>query len=333
MNLSTNYMGFKLPHPLIAGASPLSDHLDGVRRLEEAGASAIVLRSLFEEQLTIEGLAHHRAMDTHANSSPEARSYFVDRDEFAFGPDEYLVHLAAVKSAVKVPVIASLNGVTPGGWLYYAHLMQQAGADAIELNFFYIATDPTETGQQVEDRVVHIVQTVARELRIPVAVKLAPFFTSFANLAQRLAHAGATGLVLFNRFYEPDIDTEVLNWTSQLSLSNSSDLLLRLRWLALLAGRVNADLAVTGGIHQTDDVVKAVMCGAQAVQLVSALLRGGPQVIPRLRNDLRSWLEERQYESLGQMCGSMSAGRCPDPQALARGNYLQMLQTWRVSVD
>ena len=328
MDLSTTYLGFKLPNPFISGAGPMADHADSVRRLEDAGASMIVMRSLFEEQLVAEELATSRSIDSVAYSSPEALSYFPNPEDFVLGPDEYLDKIRELKEAVDIPIVASLNGVTQGGWLDNAKLLEQAGADAIELHIYALPTDAELSGQALEQRTVDMVATVKRAVRIPIAVKLSPFYTSLLNLANQLDRAGAAGLVLFNRFYHPDIDIEALEIISRLSLSNSSDLPLRLRWLALLSGRVQASLAVTGGVHTVFDVVKAVMCGAQGVQMVSALLRRGPGHIAVLRHELTAWLEEHEYESLQQMQGSMSFLKCPDPSPFNRASYMKVLQTW-----
>ncbi|MBZ5637511.1 MAG: dihydroorotate dehydrogenase-like protein [Acidobacteriia bacterium] len=328
MDLRTDYLGLTLPHPLMPGASPLVDDLDTVRRLEDAGASAIVMHSLFEEQVVGEQLAASRHMDTHAESFAEAQTYFPASDVFALGPDEYLEHLRRVKVAVKVPVIASLNGVTEGGWLQYARLMQEAGADALELNLYYLATDPDETGQVLEQRAEDMLRAVKASVRIPVAVKLSPFYSSLAQFGRRLDVAGADGLVLFNRFYQPDIDVEQLVAVPRLELSDSSELLLRLRWLAVLSGRIKGSLAVTGGVHTALDAIKAVMTGAHAVQLVSVLLRNGVSHLGTLRDQMAAWLEEHEYESLRQMQGSMNLVRCPDPKAFERANYARILQGW-----
>jgi len=329
MDLRTKYLGFDLPHPLVSGASPLADTLDSVKRVEDAGAAAIVMRSLFEEQITSEQLAMNRAIDTPAESFAEALSYFPSPDQFVLGPDEYLEQIRRVKEAVRIPVIASLNGVTPGGWLEYAKLMEDAGADALELNVYDLATDPDETGASVEQRTLDIVTTVKAAVRIPVAVKLSAYYSSVANLAKRLDDVSADGLVLFNRFYQPDIDVEALEVVPRLTLSHSGALLLRLRWLAILSGRVRADLAVTGGVHTALDAVKAVMCGGHAVQMVSALLEQGPQQLRTIREGMTAWLEEHEYESLRQMQGSMSLSKCPNPEAFERANYMQILQSWR----
>ena len=336
MDLSTTYLGFELPHPLMPGASPLVDDLDSVRRLEDAGAAAIVMHSLFEEQLIEERITRFM-LDLNEDSYAEAQTYFpggfgfdLDVDqEISLGPDQYLEQLRRIKQAVAVPVIASLNGTTPGGWTEYARLIEQAGADALELNLYYVATNPFESAEAVENRLLEIVAAVRRIVRIPIAVKLSPFFTSVAHLATRLQMLGADGLVLFNRFYQPDLDLERLEAAPKLHLSDSSELLLRLRWLAILSGGVDASLAVSGGVHTSHDALKAVMAGADAVQVVSALLRYGPAYLGVIRDGMANWLEEHEYDSLRQLHRSMSLGRCPDPQAFERGNYVRILQSWR----
>jgi len=330
MDLSTPYLGFTLPHPLIPGASPLSADFDTVRRLEDAGAAAIILPSLFEEQITAEALGTVHHMLVHEDSHAEALSYFPLAEEYAMGPARYLEHVRRVSEAVQVPVIGSLNGTSPEGWLEYARRIQDAGADALELNFYHVATDPSESGAAIEQRLLDVVRAVKAHVSIPVAVKLSPFFSSLANVAQQLDQAGADGLVLFNRFYQPDIDPDALEAVSRLHLSDSSDLLLRLRWLAILSGHVRASLAATGGVHTAVDAVKAVMSGAHAVQTVAALLIHGPAHLTRVRHELSQWLEEHEYESLAQARGSMSLFRCPDPEAFERGNYMKILQTWKV---
>jgi dihydroorotate dehydrogenase (fumarate) len=329
MDLSTTYLGFELPHPLMPGAGPMADDLDTVRRLEDAGAAAIVMRSLFEEQIAFEEAATFAVTEAHGYSQGEASTYFPPPDAFALGPDDYLEQIRRIKEAVGVPVIGSLNGVTPGGWLRYARLMEQAGADALELNVYTLATDATEDARTIEDRTIDVVREVRRSVRIPLAVKLSPFYTSFANFAHRLDDAGPAGLVLFNRFWQPGIDVEELEVRRELHLSDSSELPLRLRWLAVLAGNVNATLAVTGGVHTVLDVIQAVMAGAHGVQMVSALLHHGPEHLAVLRRELVQWLEEHEYGSLREMRGSMSMRTCPDPQAYERANYMLMLQSWK----
>jgi dihydroorotate dehydrogenase (fumarate) len=329
MDLATTYLGLNLRHPLMVGASPLADDLDTIKRLEDAGAAAIVLRSLFEEQLEQEQLATHQAMDRGAESFAEAISYLPSTADFALGPQEYLEHLHKVKKAVGIPIVASLNGTTLGGWLAHARMMEEAGADALELNVYQLATDPEESGQTIERRIVSMVRTVTSAVMIPVAVKLSPYFTALSHFAAELEEAGADGLILFNRFYQADIDVEQLEVAPTLHLSDSSELLLRLRWLAILAGRVKASLAASGGVHTAVDAVKAILCGADAVQLVSVLLRDGPEKLARLRGELSLWLEEHEYESIDEARGSMSLLRCPDPKAFERANYMRILQSWR----
>jgi dihydroorotate dehydrogenase (fumarate) len=331
MDLSTTYLGLRLSNPLMPGASPMADQLDWVRRLEDAGAAAIVLRSVFEEQITQEqqGMIHH--MEIHDEAFAEALSYFPKPDEFAFGPAQYLEQIHKVKAAVKVPVIASLNGTTAEGWLSYAKQIEQAGADAIELNVYFIATDASETCGHVERRVLDIARTVKLQLKVPIAVKLSPFFSSIAHLAQQLDMIGVDGLVLFNRFYQPDIDLEALETVPSLHLSDSSELLLRLHWLAILFSKIRATMAVSGGVHGGLDAIKAVMAGASAVQVVSSLLKHGPDHVKTIRDGMVSWMEEHEYKSLEQMRGSMSLERSPDPAAYERGNYMRVLRSWRIA--
>lgn len=329
MNLSTSYLGFQLPHPLMAGASPMVDDLDTVKRLEDAGVSAIVMHSLFEEQITREQLGTILDMEIHSANSAEALSYFPEPGDFRLGPENYLDQIRRIKAAVAVPVIASLNGASPSGWLDYAKLMEQAGADALELNVYYLATGAGETGTMVERRTLDAVRTVKSAVRIPVAVKLSPFHSSLPHFAAALEAEGADGLVLFNRFLQPDIDVEHLDADATLRLSTSSELPLRLRWLGILHGQVKHPLALSGGVHTSLDAIKAVMAGAGAIQLVSALLAHGPDHLNTVREGLIHWMEEHEYESLAQMRGSMSMAKCPNPMAYTRANYMRMLQGWR----
>ncbi len=329
VDLSTTYLGFSLPHPLMPGASPMVDSLDTVRRLEEAGAAAIVMHSLFEEQIVQEQLATIYHMEVHADSFAEAVSYFPRPAEFALGPEQYLAQIGRIKRAVRVPVIASLNGTTAGGWVEYARRMQEAGADALELNVYYMGTDPQEPAATVEQRTLDILRAVKETVSLPVAVKLSPFFSSLVHFATMLDLAGVDGLILFNRFYQPDIDIEQLEAVPRLEFSTSAELLLRLRWLAVLAGGVRCSLAASGGVHSAADAIRAVMAGADAVQLVSALLQRGPAYLGTLLQEMRTWLEEHEYTSLRQMRGSMSLARCPDPAAFERANYIRVLQGWR----
>ncbi|HEX9893747.1 MAG TPA: dihydroorotate dehydrogenase-like protein [Gemmatimonadales bacterium] len=329
MNLATTYLGLKLPHPFMAGASPMVDDLDLVRRLEDAGSAAIVMHSLYEEQLAREELATHRAMEPHAQAFAEAASYWPSPAAFALGPNEYLEQIRRIKVAVAVPVIASLNGSTAGGWLRYAALMEDAGADALELNLYAIPTDLTRAGAAVEQSGIEIVQAVVSQVRIPVAVKLSPWYSAFGHFARQIDAAGAGGIVLFNRFYQADIDPEQLEVRSRLKLSHSGELLPRLTWLGILSGQIQASLAVTGGVHTATDAVKAVMAGADAVQLVSALLRHGPERLSLVREGFRQWLIEHEYEGIDQLRGSMNLRRCPDPAGFERAQYLHVLQSWR----
>lgn len=331
MNLETTYLGLRLPHPFITGASPLADDLDTVKRCEDAGAAAITLRSLFEEQIMREQLSTFAQTEQHVDSFAEANTYLPSPDDYILGPENYLDHLRKVKEAVAVPVIASLNGTTRGGWLEYSKLIEDAGADALELNIYQLATDMDTPGSEIEDTIVEMLRDVKTSISIPVAVKLSPFYTSVANMARRLDDAGADGLVLFNRFYQPDIDVEDLSTVRSLHLSDSSELLLRLRWLAVLSGRVKASLAVTGGVHTAIDAVKATMAGADAIQLVSVLLKNGPHRLANIKQDLEEWMEQQEWESLYQMRGNMNLLHCPDPKVYERGNYMLILQSWSVS--
>ncbi|BDU77690.1 dihydroorotate dehydrogenase-like protein [Mesoterricola sediminis] len=329
MNLKTTYLGLPLEHPVMAGASPLGADLDAVRRLEDAGAAAITLPSLFEEQITREESGTLYDLAAHAETFAEATSYFPRFDEMTLGPESYLTQLQRVKAAVRVPVIASLNGITNSGWLDYARKMQDAGADALELNIYYLATNPLETSDLVERRTLEIVRTVKSSVTIPVAVKLSPFFSSLAHYAKVLEGAGADAIVLFNRFYQPDLDIENLEVTPALQLSSSSTLRMRLRWLAILWSHVGVPMAVTGGVHTPEDAVKATMAGATGIQMVSALLKHGPERLTEVRDGLAAWMEEHEYESLDQMRGSMSLVKCPNPQAFERANYMRVLQGWK----
>ena len=329
MDLTTVYLGMALPHPLMPGASPLVDDLDTVRRLEDAGAAAIVMHSLFQEQIVQDEVRRHVHLAAFDQSSAEALSYFPPASEFELGPEEYLEHVARLKTAVRVPVVASLNGTSRESWVEYARLIEQAGADALEVNCYFLATDPMENGDDVERRTIEVAEAVRNAVKIPVAIKLSPFYSAFANLARSLDEAGVDGIVVFNRFYQPDIDIENLEIQPSLHLSDSSELLLRLRWLAILSGRVNASLVISGGVHSATDAVKAVMAGADAIQMVSALLRHGPEHIAVVREGLERWLVEHEYESLAEARGSMSHKHCPDPAALERANYMRILQSWR----
>ncbi|RMH14796.1 MAG: dihydroorotate dehydrogenase-like protein, partial [Planctomycetota bacterium] len=304
IDLSTNYLGLRLTNPIIAGASPMTNSVDSAKRLEDAGAGAIVMPSLFEEQIDAEALATTAALESHMDSFGEAVSFMPEPEEYRIGPDDYLDRLRQIKEALDVPVIASLNGSTRGGWLSYAKSLEQAGADALELNVYYVPTDGDESGEQIEQHIREMVSEVRRGIAIPIAVKLSPFYTSLTNFALQLQGAGASGLVLFNRFFEPDIDIEELDTISELRLSEPVELLLRLRWVAILFGQVVCSLSVTGGVHSAADVIKSIMCGADTVQMASELLRRGHDRIAQVLDECAAWAEEHEYESLEQMRGS-----------------------------
>ena len=326
IDLSTTYLGLKLSSPLVVSASPLSRDVDGVCRLEEAGASAVVLYSLFEEQLRQEeaDLNYHLAAGT--ESFPESLTYFPQPSQFHTGPDGYLNHIRKSKSSVKIPIIASLNGATLGGWTKFAAEVQRAGADAIECNIYHIPTDPKLTAADVEKSYLDIVRAVKSAVTIPVAVKLSPFFSNFANVAHRFDEAGADGLVLFNRFYQPDIDLEELEIRPNVLLSSQQALRLPLTWIGILYGRVKASLAGTSGVHSAEDVVKLLMVGANVTMLCSSLMRHGVNHLRHVDRELREWMEEHEYESVQQMQGSMSQIRCPDPGAFERAQYMRAVK-------
>lgn len=329
MDLSTTYLGLRLSSPLMPGASPLVDNLDTVKRLEDCGAGAIVMHSLFEEQIAGEQLSSIYHMEVYADSVAEALSYFPSTREFAFGPDEYLEHIRKVKKTVSIPVIASLNGSTPGGWTEYAKQIAQAGADALELNVYHLATDPQETGAGLEQRLLEVARAVKQSISIPLAVKISPFFSSLTNLCCQLDQLGVDGIVMFNRFYQPDIDLELLEAVPRLQLSSSAALLVRLRWLAIVSPHVQASLACSGGVHTGADAIKAIMAGARAVQIVSALLEHGPERLKAIRDEMTQWMEANEYSAVRLMQGCMSLVRCPDPHAFERANYMRVLQSWR----
>jgi len=328
MDLKTTYLGLELKNPIVSGSCPLGANLDTIRHLEDAGAAAIVMPSLFEEEIMGAARAQME-MESAGAGFAEASSYLPDPDGYHVGPDQYLEHLRAAKEAVSVPVISSLNGASPGGWTGYAKKMEEAGADAIELNAYYLATDAVETGADVEQRIIDVVAAVKSEVSLPVAVKLSPFYSSIANLARKLEETGADGLVIFNRFYQPDLDIEELDVVPNLRLSTADELRLRLRWLAILSSQVKISLAATGGAHNAVDVIKAVMTGAHAVQMVSALLIHGPEHITRTLEAIEFWLNEHEYESLRQMQGSMNLAKVPDAAKLTRANYMKMLDSWQ----
>jgi dihydroorotate dehydrogenase (fumarate) len=325
MDLSTKYLGLKLRSPLVVSASPLSEDIDNIKRMEDAGAAAVVLYSLFEEQLSQDRLELDENLQRGTDSFAEALSYFPEPDDFRLGPEEYLKHVAAAKKATRIPIIASLNGSSEGGWTDYAKKIQQAGADALELNIYYIPTDPNLTGTEVEMTYLDILKSVKANVTIPVAVKLSPFFSNFANMAKRLDQAGANGLVLFNRFYQPDIELESLEVKPNILLSTPMAMRLPLRWIALLHGRINASLAATSGIHRASDVLKMLLAGADATMICSTIIRHGIPQIAMIERDLEAWLTEHEYESVSQIKGSLSQQKCPEPAAFERAQYMKAL--------
>jgi dihydroorotate dehydrogenase (fumarate) len=327
MDTTSTYLGLKLANPIVCGACPMTSDMDAVRRLEDAGCAAIVLPSLFEEEILSE-LRNQQEIEAVGESFAEAMSYLPDPEGYHVGPDRYLEMVRNSKEALSIPVIGSLNGTTPGGWVDYAKGIEQAGADALELNVYFLASSPNETAAQMEARSLDVIRAVKGAVGIPLAVKLSPFFSSLVNFSAAAVEAGADGLVLFNRFYQPDIDIEALEVVPNLRLSSSEELRLRLRWLAMLSGRVDVSLAATGGVHNAVDVVKAVMAGAHSVQMVSALLIHGPEHIARTLEAMTFWMEQHEYTSLRQMQGSMSFVNTPNPSALARANYMKVLSSW-----
>jgi dihydroorotate dehydrogenase (fumarate) len=328
IDLSTKYLGLQLKNPVVASASPLCDSLENIRCLEDHGIAAVVLPSLFEEQLILESESVDADLSRGAETFAESLSYFPDLTTYNLGPDGYLELIREAKSRVSVPVFASLNGVSPGGWVRYAREMEQAGADAIELNIYSLVTDPRRTAAQVEEEYCELLRSVKENLKIPVAVKLSHFFSAVPNFATRMDAAGADALVLFNRFYQPDLDLEQLEIVPSLILSQPSELLLRLHWVGIVFGHVRADLAVTGGVHSASDVLKSVMAGARIAMMTSALLRNGVEHLDTVLADLLRWMEEHEYESVSQMCGSMSQQNVPDPAAYQRANYMRVLRSY-----
>lgn len=329
MDLSTTYMGLKLKNPIVPSASPLSRDINTIKALEDAGASAIVLYSLFEEQIEHEALELDYLTTQGSESYAEATSYFPPEHEYHLGPEEYLEHIQKIKSAVNIPIIGSLNGVTPGGWLQYAKNIEQAGADGLELNVYYLPTDSKKTGVDIENLYLDILKIVRSEVKIPVAVKLSPFFSSMANIAKKLDDTGANALVLFNRFYQPDIDLETLDVVPNIFLSTPQAMRVPLRWVAILYGKIKADIAATSGIHTSEDVLKMLMVGANVTMMCSALLENGPKHITKVVNDLQRWMEEHEYESVRQMIGSMSHKSVKEPAAFERANYMKVLNSYK----
>lgn len=330
MDLSTTYLGLKLRTPLVpSAAQPLTENVDNIKRMEDAGASAVVMHSLFEEQLSLERREIFESMTQGTESFAEALTYFPEPTEFHVGPELYLENIVKAKAAVEIPIIASLNGSTPGGWVEYARKIEKAGADALELNIYWIPTDPSLTSIRIEDTYAEILRSVKEQISLPVAVKLSPFFTNFANMARRLEAVGANGLTLFNRFYQPDIDLELLEVTPNILLSTPMAMRLPLRWIAILRGQVGLSLAATSGIHRATDAIKMLMAGADVTMLCSTILRHGPKHIAVIENEMRTWLEEHEYESVQQLQGSMSQKNCPDPTAFERAQYMRAVSSYR----
>lgn len=327
-DLSTRYLGLTLKNPLVASASPLSKKVDTVKKLEDAGVSAVVMYSLFEEQITSESRVLDHFLSFGTDSFQEAMSFFPEMDHYNVGPEGYLEHIANLKKAVSIPIIASLNGVSSGGWVDYAKRMQEAGADALELNFYYIPTSINLTAAELENAYVRLVANIRAEIGIPLTVKLSPFFTALPHFATEVVKAGANGLVLFNRFIQPDLDIEEQKVDPTHLLSTSAELRLPLRWVAILFGKVNADLALTGGVHTAEDMVKALMAGANVTLLASELIANGPKRAGELLAELPAWMEAHEYTSVQQMIGSMSQKNVTEPAAFERGNYMKSLQSF-----
>ena len=328
MDLSTIYLGLKLPNPFIAGPSPLTNRPDTIKRLEDAGIAAIVLPPLFEEQIQADQMALFQSIDTPALSFPEALSYFAETEDAISGAEGYMSRIAEAKRHVKVPVIGTVNAVTPSRWPEYAILMEKAGADAVELDFYYVAIDVSEAGEKIEQRMTDALKAVKAAVTIPVSVKLTAFHTSLAHFARNLEASGADGLVLFHRFYEPDLDIHNLDPISRLQLSDSHELLLRLRWLAIISGSAKCSLTACGGVHSVEDAVKAIMAGADCLELCSSLIRNGTGHARTLWEGLSAWLERNEYDSLRQMRGSMNIDRSSDPKALSRAHYMHVVNSW-----
>ncbi len=332
MELNTKYLGLNLKNPVVASSSPLTKDVENVRKLEDAGASAIVMHSLFEEQLNIESEELDRHLGAAEHVGPEATGMYPDLSDYNIGPDAYLEAIVKAKAAVQVPVIGSLNGVSTGGWTRYAKLIQDAGADALELNIYYLQSDPTVTAESVEKQYCDLVREVKKTVGIPVAVKVGPFFSAMANMALKLDQSGADALVLFNRFYQPDYDLEELEVVPSLQLSRSNELRLRLHWTAILFGKIKSDIAITGGVHTAEDVVKSMMAGARVAMMTSALLQNGIDYMRFVLSELREWLDKHEYDSIQQMQGSMSQQSVPHPSKYERANYVKVLSSYALTM-
>ena len=329
MNLTTNYLGMNLKNPIVASSSPLSHTVDSIRRLEDAGIAAVVMYSLFEEQIGFDSYYIDYHLTQGIDSYAESMSYFPDMQSYNVGPDEYLNLIRRAKETADIPIIGSLNGASVGGWTDYATLIEDAGADALELNIYYLPTNTNVSGLEVETLYLDILSSVRKAVNIPVAVKISPFFSSIPNMTSRLSDAGADGLVLFNRFYQPDFDLETLEVVPRLVLSNSNDLRLPLRWVAILYGSLTADLAITSGIHCSHDVIKSLMAGARVTMMASELLQNGVRRVGQVLNELATWMNEHEYESVMQMIGAMSQKHCAEPAAFERANYMKVLDSFR----
>jgi len=328
IDLKTTYLGLDLKNPLVASPSPLCEEISNIRQMEDAGAAAVVLHSLFEEQIALESSQLDNSLEAGAESFAESLSYFPDMTSYNLGPEGYLEHVRKAKAAVDIPVIASLNGVSAEGWIKYAKKIEEAGADALELNIYYLPADPDVPAAEVEEVYYDLVTEVKRRLRIPLAVKIGPYFSSMGNAAQRLDESGADALVLFNRFYQPDFDLENLEVVPNLILSTPHELLLRLHWVAIIYGHIRADLALTGGVYTAEDVLKSMMAGARVAMMTSALLRYGIQHLEMVRRDLAEWMEKHEYDSIHQMQGSMARKSVADPSAFGRANYMKILSSY-----
>jgi dihydroorotate dehydrogenase (fumarate) len=329
MNLTTNYLGMVLKNPIVASSSPLSHTVDSIRRLEDAGVAAVVMYSLFEEQIGFDSYYIDYHLTQGIDSYAESISYFPDMQSYNVGPDEYMNLIRRAKEAVDIPIIGSLNGASVGGWTDYATLIEEAGADALELNIYYLPTNTQISGLEVETLYLDILSVVRQAVTIPLAVKMSPFFSSIPNMASRLSDAGADGLVLFNRFYQPDFDLENLEVAPRLVLSNSDDLRLPLRWVAILYGRLSTDFAITSGIHTSPDVIKGLMAGAKVTMMASELLQNGVRRVGQVLNELVTWMTDHEYETVMQMIGAMSQKHCAEPAAFERANYMKMLDSYR----
>jgi len=327
-DLSTTYLGLKLKNPLVVASSPLTERVDSLRRLEDSGAAAAVLPSLFEEQIEHEEMEMHRLHEFQTEAYAESLDFFPRVDDYHTDPANYLRHVEAAKRACQIPIIGSLNGSSPGGWVHYARQIEEAGADALELNIYFVPTEVEQTGDEVERRYVDLVRAVRESVSVPLAVKIGPYFTSLPNMASQLVEAGADGLVLFNRYLEPDIDLGTLHVTPHLGLSSRDEVRLPLRWIAIVRDRIETSLAATGGVHFADDLIKVLLAGADVAMIASALLRHGPRHLTGLLKELRNWMEAQEYDSVEQLKGSVSHQNCPDPSAFERANYMKALTSY-----